>query len=211
MKKIVLLLCLIFFVGTVFAQDAQSYFKQGVACVSAENCPQAISNFKKANELTGGNNPACQFFIGLSYQMSENYTQAVYWYRKAADQGVAEAQHNLGLCYADGKGVTKDNKQAVYWYRKAAEQEVAEAQCDLGLCYASGKGVTKDVTQAVYWYRKAAEQGHGSAQGLLSLCYYKGNGVAMNLEQAKYWARKAIANDDTYTHIKLALQVVLQH
>ena len=48
--------------------------------------------------------------------------QAVYWYRKAADQGQASAQTNLGFMYRNGKGVASDNKQAVYWYRKAADQ-----------------------------------------------------------------------------------------
>jgi TPR repeat protein len=46
----------------------------------------------------------------------------VYWYQKAADQGYAEAQSNLGIAYAFGKGVLKDDKQAVYWYQKAADQ-----------------------------------------------------------------------------------------
>jgi TPR repeat protein len=42
--------------------------------------------------------------------------QAVYWYKKAAEQGYAGAQYNLGFMYVNGKGVLKDDKQAVYWY-----------------------------------------------------------------------------------------------
>jgi hypothetical protein len=30
-------------------------------------------------------------------------------------------QFNLGVKYAFGKGVLKDDKQAVYWYQKAAD------------------------------------------------------------------------------------------
>ncbi len=44
-------------------------------------------------------------------------------YRKAAEQGDANAQFNLGVCYNQGQGVDKDPKAAVAWYRKAAEQE----------------------------------------------------------------------------------------
>jgi TPR repeat protein len=40
--------------------------------------------------------------------------KAVYWYQKAADQGQAQTQFNLGVKYAFGKGVLKDDKQAVY-------------------------------------------------------------------------------------------------
>ncbi|WP_143521042.1 SEL1-like repeat protein [Pseudomonas rhodesiae] len=37
--------------------------------------------------------------------------QAVAWFGKAAEQGNAEAQRNLGLSYADGKGVAQDAQQ----------------------------------------------------------------------------------------------------
>jgi TPR repeat protein len=35
---------------------------------------------------------------------------SVYWYQKAANQGQAEAQYNLGIAYTFGKGVLKDYK-----------------------------------------------------------------------------------------------------
>ena len=40
--------------------------------------------------------------------MAQNREEEVKWYRKAAEQGYADAQHNLGYCYANGMGVTKD-------------------------------------------------------------------------------------------------------
>ena len=54
--------------------------------------------------------------------MPQDYTQAVSWYRKAAEQGYAEAQLRLGACYASGEGVIQDLVQAVYWARKSADQ-----------------------------------------------------------------------------------------
>jgi uncharacterized protein len=44
----------------------------------------------------------------------------VTWFRKAADQGYAEAQYNLGLMYEDGRGVPQDHAEAVKWWGKAA-------------------------------------------------------------------------------------------
>ncbi len=41
-------------------------------------------------------------------------------YRKAADQGIAEAQVNLGTMYNDGYGVPQDYVQAHMWYNLAA-------------------------------------------------------------------------------------------
>ena len=80
-------------------------------------------------------------------------------YRKAAEQGDAKSQYELGKCYEFGKGVEKDPAKAVEWYRKAAEKGDATGQLAIGLCYEVGKGVEKDPVKAVEWYRKAAEKG----------------------------------------------------
>ena len=47
---------------------------------------------------------------------------------KAAEQGDASAQSNLGVMYENGEGVAKDYKKAVYWLRKAADQGFAPAK-----------------------------------------------------------------------------------
>ena len=41
-------------------------------------------------------------------------------WRKGAEQGDAKAQHNLGVCYAFGLGVAKDDVIAYMWYNLAA-------------------------------------------------------------------------------------------
>ena len=50
----------------------------------------------------------------------QNYAEAVKWYRKAADQGDARAQFNLGIMYAKGEGVPQDYVQAHKWVNLAA-------------------------------------------------------------------------------------------
>ena len=64
--------------------------------------------------------------LGYAYEKGEgveqDYAQAVFWYRKAAEQGYAMAQNNMGIMYDNGRGVDQDYDQAVNWYRKAAEQ-----------------------------------------------------------------------------------------
>ena len=44
--------------------------------------------------------------------------------KKAAEQGDAEAQYNLGVMYANGDGLPEDDAEAVRWYRMAAEQGI---------------------------------------------------------------------------------------
>ncbi len=81
------------------------------------------------------------------------------WYRKAAEQGYAKAQYNLGNMYREGEGVKQDYAKAVRWYTKAAEQGYALAQCNLGVMYANGTGVSPDYKLAYGWFSLSAAQG----------------------------------------------------
>jgi uncharacterized protein len=45
--------------------------------------------------------------------VAQDYAQAVVWYRKAADQGAALAQFELGLMYRQGHGAPQDRVSAV--------------------------------------------------------------------------------------------------
>ena len=44
------------------------------------------------------------------------------WYQKAAAQGHADAQHNLGLMYWVGEGVSKNHVLAYAWLNLSAAQ-----------------------------------------------------------------------------------------
>ena len=125
-------------------------------------------------------------------------------YRKAAEQGNADAQFNVGVMYANGRGVPQDYAQARDWYRKAAEQGNADAQFNVGVMYANGQGVPQDYGQALVWYRKAAEQGAAAAQGNLGVMYAKGEGVPRDDAQAYMWFNLAAsrASDDGNTELR---------
>lgn len=76
--------------------------------------------------------------------------------RKAAEQGHAQAQFNLGMLYDNGEGVPQDYQEAVTWTRKAAEQGHAKAQFNLGMLYDKGEGVPQDFVRAHMWYNVGA-------------------------------------------------------
>ncbi|MBU0909276.1 MAG: DnaJ domain-containing protein, partial [Proteobacteria bacterium] len=57
----------------------------------------------------------------------QDYAEAAKWYRKAAEQGNAEAQVNLGLMYVLGQGVPKNDVNAYAWLSLAAAQGNEEA------------------------------------------------------------------------------------
>ena len=88
--------------------------------------------------------------------MNPDFAQADIWFRKAADQGLAEAQFRLGVSYELGEGVPQDNSQAASWYRKSAEQGNASAQWNYGKQYDAGLGVPQDYAEAYFWLTIAA-------------------------------------------------------
>ena len=135
--------------------------------------------------------PSEAYSKGVAAYNKKDYPEAVKWYRKAAEQGHARAQCDLGFCYDRGYGVSQSWSEAVKWYRKAAEQGQVNAQHNLGWCYYNGKGVSQSYYEAVKWYRKAAEQGHADAQCNLGLCYENGYGVSQSWSEAVKWYRKA--------------------
>jgi TPR repeat protein len=137
-----------------------------------------------------------QFKVGNDYgfavNVPQNNAQAIFWYRKSAGQGNADAQNMLGYLYDSGYvSDTRDAVLAATWYRKAAEQGNSMAQYNLGIMYNSGDGVPQDYTQAAIWYHKAAEQGNLYAQYNLGISYYKGQGVPQDYVQSVICFRKA--------------------
>jgi TPR repeat protein len=60
--------------------------------------------------------------------VAKNDKEAVWWWRKAAEQGDASAQCRLGLMYMQGQGVTKSTEEAMRWLRMAAEKGDANAK-----------------------------------------------------------------------------------
>ena len=101
---------------------------------------------------------------GTERDPSQDQTQtadAVAAIRVAAEQGVADAQFNLGSMYDLGLGVPQDDAEAVRWYRLAAEQGDAGAQYNLGLMYEHGRGVPQDYVAAHMWLNLAGAQSSG--------------------------------------------------
>jgi TPR repeat protein len=129
--------------------------------------------------------------VAIVNPQNDTPSEEVSKYIKAAEQGDADAQFNLGVMYDKGQGVAQDYSQAADWYRKAAEQGNANAQYNLGVMYLNGQGAPQDDSQAANWFRKAAEQGSANSQYNLGYMYRNGQGVPQDDSQAVNWYRKA--------------------
>ncbi len=127
---------------------------------------------------------------------SNDVNKAINWYQKAANQGYAVAQCNLGFIYLSD--ASRNYPAALKWFKKAADQEYANAQNSLGVMYANGFGVAKDCDVAAKWYRKGAENGNAVAQFNLGMAYFHGEGVKQDYREALKWYHKAADQGDAH-------------
>lgn len=118
-------------------------------------------------------------------------SEAVKWYRTAAESGSEEGQAALGRCFEDGRGVPQDYAEALKWYRESAENRGKHGPYCLGSCYAEGKGVVADPVEASKWFRQAAERGLEEAMLEIGKRYERGEGVPLNSSEAARWLREA--------------------
>jgi TPR repeat protein len=95
--------------------------------------------------------------------LPQNNTEAVRWYRIAADKGNIKAQSLIGTAYHRGIGFAVDDVQAIQWLNKAAEQMDPLAQFQLGEGFESGWAGQKDNAEAYKWYLLSASQGYTKA------------------------------------------------
>ncbi len=105
---------------------------------------------------------------GLEVDSKRDYEVACSYFRQAAEQGYAPAQHELAMCYYHGYGIERDMSLHFSWEMKAAVQGYTEAEYGVGCCYQDGDGVEMDDYEAAKWFRKAAEKGHVEAQNELA-------------------------------------------
>lgn len=117
-------------------------------------------------------------FCGWYYALNRA-EECIAWLGKAAAQGVAGAQRELGLIYLRGgykngskeKAVEKDPDKAMKLLTKAAAQNDPEAMYLLATAYSQFK---KDMKSAVEWYLKAAEMMNTHAMTVMADMYLRG-------------------------------------
>ena len=171
-------------------KTVQDYLQEAKKNQQAGNAEMAFQQYMVAARDYG--HPEAQFEVARCYQngtgVEKNEENAVVWYKKAAEQGNAEAQCVLGGCfYYQTLGVEKDDKEARKWYEAAANQGNVTAQYMTGQMYMA---LSYNVA-AVKWYTKAAEQNCPEAQCELGKCYETGDGVGKNEAKAIELYRKA--------------------
>jgi TPR repeat protein len=93
-------------------------------------------------------------------QFQEAYSEL--W--PAARSGNAEAEELIGVMYAMGLGVVRDDQRAFEWYLRSAMKGHPGAQSGVGWYYEIGRGMpTPDLVRAYMWYTLSAIGGDPDA------------------------------------------------
>ena len=111
--------------------------------------------------------------------------------RAAALKGDPAAAYEIGMRFAEGKGIAPNLDEAAKWYDRAAQAGVVPAIFRLGSFYEKGLSVKKDVDIARRYYLQAAERGSAKAMHNLAVLDADGGGKGADYKSAAQWFRKA--------------------
>jgi localization factor PodJL len=111
--------------------------------------------------------------------------------RAAALKGDPAAAYEIGLRFAEGKGVAPNFDEAAKWYDRAAQAGLVPAIFRLGTLYEKGLSVKKDAGIARRYYLQAAERGNAKAMHNLAVLDADGGGKGADYKSASQWFRKA--------------------
>jgi localization factor PodJL len=125
-----------------------------------------------------------------------NLEDAVRWFERAAERGLAPAQYRLASLYEKGQGVKRDREKARQLYLAAATKGNAKAMHNLAVLYAEGIDGKPDYRTAAEWFRQAAKHGVGDSQYNLGILYARGIGVEQDLAESYKWFALAAGQGD---------------
>ena len=187
MKKLLLTLAL---TATLFAAD----FDQAVEDYNRGNYIQALNIFyalAKKEDVRAQYNVALIYENGLGVE--KDLPQAQLWYERAAKNGNASAQYNLGQMYhVAGEEDVHAYEKAKYWYDKAVNSGVKEAYNNLGALYLNGQGVNKDEQKAFRFFQKGAKKGDEAAKVNVAILYAWGKDVTHDKMKAYEYLKSAL-------------------
>lgn len=162
------------------------------ASVEIPPAPAAVP--PAASDVTGALSGASRARLGLiQVPPSEKLPDGIGGpaLRTAAMKGDATAAYEIGVRFAEGKGVAANYDEAAKWYDRAAQAGVVPATFRLGTLYEKGLGVKKDADIARRYYTQAAERGSAKAMHNLAVLDADGGGRGANYNRAAQWFRKA--------------------
>jgi TPR repeat protein len=164
---------------------------KGVADIAQADVVTAI----KFCRLAAGASRRSLYALGRAYAANQQLPEAITVWRKAADKGSTSAMVELGVLYATGSGVAKDETKARKIFERAAEAGNARGVTNLAALSAQSGGAPADPAKARALLAKAAEGNSAEAQYQLGLMLAEGVGGAKDEAVARGLFEKAAAQN----------------
>lgn len=89
----------------------------------------------------------------------EQYREALPFCQEACNLNYGQGCFNLGILYANGRGVRQDYQQAKTYYEKACNLNYRLGCFNLGFLYEEGLGVRQNFQTAKEYFGKACDLG----------------------------------------------------
>ncbi len=162
------------------------------------------SNFKELLELASNNGfSAAAFILGHMCVIECDGEGAIKWLTSAANQGLVNAQYELGYLYRQGINGFCSLDKSLYWLTRAAMNLYAPACYLLGKMYEKAEGVKKSVETAKKWYKIAAASPFTNHLNRANYALANLHHSLKQYDQAiKYWQNLSILGDrDAQYHL----------
>ena len=161
---------------------------------TAEIAPSDVATAIKFCKTAAPSSRRALFQLGRAYAANGKLPDAIAAYRKAIDKGSSAAMVELGILYAAGSGVDKDEAQARKLFERAAEAGNPRGVTRLTALSSGGAaGPPADPAQARAMLAKAAEANSAEAQFQLGVMYAEGTGGPKDDVAARAMFEKAAA------------------
>ena len=190
-------LCGLIFSAVAFSAQAEPY-DDGLVAYTNGDYAKAGQQFMAAAEQgnPGAEHMLMRLFTEGKLHSADVDNETLKWTRKAAENGIKQAQFQLAEIYAKKQG---DVKNAIQWYRLAADQNHPDAFFELGEIYKKGaEGIVADATKSTQMYQIAAsefdiyaQKGNPEYQYALAGMYQHAKGVSKNMRLAVKWMVKS--------------------
>jgi TPR repeat protein len=173
--------------------NRRHYYKSAIKLPGSANLEEVFDLYARSAEL---GNAIAQYNLAMMYSNGESvyvdYQQAVYWFKKSAEQEFAPAQYRLGeMYYFEKGGLSRNLVKAVELFNEAAEQHDPDALMNLAMLAGTGEGVPHDTEKAFFWIREALQNGNESALDYQKMLMASVDGRFTADQQKRFWIEKA--------------------
>lgn len=152
-----------------------SYF-QGVGVEKEEN--RALEWFERY--VTALNGLEC-YDLGMNFYVGDRFGKsikmAIFFFKRASDQGNANAQTQLGDIYLRGLGTEPNYDEAFKLYQQSSSEKSDRYCFERGEKFYIGNGVKQSYEISFLYMKKAAEKGHYEAKFKVGEMYIQGVGT----------------------------------